>query len=154
MTEKEKRFLTAYERSGDEGEAYRAVFGEAEDPAVCGRKMLRALLIERNAAERRRKKLEAATREHAMGELAHIAFDDIGRYLDFYEGEHGFEVHCKDGALIDTRSISEVAVGPNGRVTLKLYDKPRALKLLYDMLGGAEPEEDSGVLEALRMMGE
>lgn len=84
-----------------------------------------------------------------------MAFDDIGRYLTFYEGKNGFEVHAKPSDQIDTRNISEVSVGTGGKVVLKLYSKERALLKLWELMQREGPETaDSGILEALRAMNE
>ena len=58
--------------------------------------------------------------------------------------ENGFEVHCKPSSEIDTRSISEVAVGTGGKVTLKLYSKERALFKLWEIVSGEDPEIPGG----------
>ena len=94
--------------------------------------------------EEREAKLDVISAERVKAEIAHMAFDDIGRYLSFSEGENGFEVHCKPSSEIDTRSISEVAVGTGGKVTLKLYSKERALFKLWEIVSGEDPEIPGG----------
>ena len=79
-----------------------------------------------------------------------MAFDDIGRYLYFFEGDKGFEVHARCSDEIDTRNISEVSVGTGGKVTLKLYSRERALLKLWDILRQDDGEQDDSLLDALR----
>ena len=94
--------------------------------------------------------LELATPERVRAEIAHMAFDDIGRYLYFFEGDKGFEVHARCSDEIDTRNISEVSVGTGGKVTLKLYSRERALLKLWDILRQDDGEQDDSLLDALR----
>ena len=98
------------------------------------RQLLRRLKKRLAELESREAVLELATPERVRAEIAHMAFDDIGRYLRFYEGDKGFEVHARCSDEIDTRNISEVSVGTGGKVTLKLYSRERALLKLWDIL--------------------
>jgi hypothetical protein len=156
MTEQERCFLQVYRRTLDPGEAFLAagMVGEGT-PEQNGKRELRRLKKQLRGMETRLAKLEVATPERVRAELAHMAFDDIGRYLRFYEGANGFEVHARPSDQIDTRNIAEVSVGTGGKVVLKLYSKERALLKLWDLLQKDESESaDPGILEALRCMAE
>ena len=88
------------------------------------------------------KERNMATVEKVLAELSHIAFDDIKNYLTFKTektvvgrdketGEPIIDyktvVDLKDSKTIDTRSIAEVSIGPNGQFKFKLYGKDNAL---------------------------
>lgn len=158
MTEQEKRFLHIYRRTLDPGEAFLAsgLAGDAnKSPEGNGKKTLCGLKKRLRELEQREAELERISPERVKAEIAHMAFDDIGRYLTFYEGKNGFEVHAKPSDQIDTRNISEVSVGTGGKVVLKLYSKERALLKLWELMQREGPETaDSGILEALRAMNE
>lgn len=152
-TEGEVRFLRAYRRTLDEAAAFResGLKGrEGRSDGANGRAVLRRLKSKRAALEKREAELDRPSLERVKAEIAHIAFDDIGRYLSFGEGEKGFEVRPADSGLLDTRSIAEVSVGSGGKVSMKLYSKERALFKLYEMLSGEGDEEEGSLLEALR----
>lgn len=156
MTDQEKRFLHIYRRTLDLGEAFLAsglAGDEDKSPESNGKKALRGLKKRLRELEEREARLEMVSPERVKAEIAHMAFDDIGRYLTFYEGKNGFEVHAKPSDQIDTRNISEVSVGTGGKVVLKLYSRERALLKLWELLQKEDSEvADSGILEALRAM--
>ena len=155
MTENEKRFLRIYRRTADPAEALLASGMQPENgesPEKAGRAVLRKLKKRLRELESREAVLELATPERVRAEIAHMAFDDIGRYLYFFEGDKGFEVHARCSDEIDTRNISEVSVGTGGKVTLKLYSRERALLKLWDILKQDDGEEDESRLEVLRGM--
>ncbi len=155
MTEIEKRFLRIYRRTADPAEALLASGMQPDNgdsPEKAGRAVLRRLKKRLRELESREAVLELATPERVRAEIAHMAFDDIGRYLYFYEGDKGFEVHARCSDEIDTRNISEVSVGTGGKVTLKLYSRERALLKLWDILRQDGGEEDDSLLELLRGM--
>lgn len=155
MTENEKRFLRIYRRTADPAEALLASGMQPENgefPEKAGRAVLRKLKKRLRELESREAVLELATPERVRAEIAHMAFDDIGRYLYFFEGDKGFEVHARCSDEIDTRNISEVSVGTGGKVTLKLYSRERALLKLWDILRQDDGEEDDSLLDVLRGM--
>ena len=123
-----------------------------KSPEKAGRAVLRKLKKRLRELESREAVLELATPERVRAEIAHMAFDDIGRYLYFFEGDKGFEVHARCSDEIDTRNISEVSVGTGGKVTLKLYSRERALLKLWDILRQDDGEEDDSLLDVLRGM--
>ena len=153
MTDCEKRFLRIYRRTADPAEALLASgldIPDGDSPEKAGKAMLRRLKKRLAELESREAVLELATPERVRAEIAHMAFDDIGRYLRFYEGDKGFEVHARCSDEIDTRNISEVSVGTGGKVTLKLYSRERALLKLWDILRQEDSEPDTSLLDALR----
>lgn len=155
MTENEKRFLRIYRRTADPAEALLASGMQPENgdsPEKAGRAVVRKLKKRLRELESREAVLERATPERVRAEIAHMAFDDIGRYLYFFEGDKGFEVHARCSDEIDTRNISEVSVGTGGKVTLKLYSRERALLKLWDILKQDDGDEDESLLDVLRGM--
>jgi len=76
------------------------------------------------------------TKEKVLAELAHIAFDDISNYLEFYtDGNGNVMTRVKDSTTIDTRAISEVSQGKDGQFRFKVYCKDNALVQLGKHLG-------------------
>ena len=147
MKKEEEQFLRVYKRTLDPGEAFLAAGflpEKGETPEEAGKKKLRKFRSKLRTLEKREEKMDEPSLERIKAEIARIAFNDIGRYLSFSEGENGFEVHCKPSSEIDTRSISEVAVGTGGKVTLKLYSKERALFKLWEIVSGEDPEIPGG----------
>ncbi len=158
MNTEELRFLRVYRRTQDAGEAFLASGMAAPEkwagmpPEKCGKRVLGRLRRQMRELDGREEKLYPMSAEKVREEIARIAFDDIGRYLTFYEGEKGFEVHIKPSAMLDTRTISEISVGTGGKVSLKLYSKERALFKLHEILSGKEEDGENSVdlLEMLR----
>lgn len=72
------------------------------------------------------------TAERVLREVASIAFDDIGNYLEFRTNEESgiVELAIKDSETIDTKNISEISLSKEGTFKFKLYCKDRALELL------------------------
>ena len=92
MTDCEKRFLRIYRRTADPAEALLASgldIPDGDSPEKAGKAMLRRLKKRLAELESREAVLELATPERVRAEIAHMAFDDIGRYLRFYEGGQG-----------------------------------------------------------------
>lgn len=80
------------------------------------------------AMDERSKRTEI-TADRVLQELAHIAFDDIKNYLDFYpdpESKYGMRIDVKDSREIDTRNVAEVSIGKDG-FKFKNYCKDHAL---------------------------
>lgn len=105
-----------------------------------GARLLANVSVQARIAELmdKRTKRTEITQDKVLSELAHIAFDDIKNYLDFYPDTHslsGVAVDIKDSRTIDTRNISEVSVGANGQFKFKLYCKDNALVQLGKHLG-------------------
>ena len=96
--------------------------------------------------EKREKRTEI-TQDQVLKELASIAFDDIGNYLEFKTIETVEEILgerypvyktvavVKDSGTIDTKNIQEVSIGRDGQFKFKLYGKDNALELLGRHLG-------------------
>ena len=94
-------------------------------------------------------------KEAVLSEYCRIAFDDIGRYLDFEkDGSGEITVKCKDGENFPTDGIEEIVKNKNG-FKFKLYSKERALLRLGMYLGlwKTKPEEadaeDISAIESL-----
>lgn len=95
------------------------------------------------------KERNMVTVEKVLNELSHIAFDDISNYLSYKtvktvvsydsDGEPIIDyrtiVDLKDSETIDTKSIAEVSIGPNGTFKFKQYCKDNALLQLGKYLG-------------------
>lgn len=90
------------------------------------------------------------TREQVIEAIAAQAFDDIGNYLSFHTGEDG-QIHLtlKDSAALNTANIQEIGVSRDGRLTLKLYSRERALFKLCELVEPSVDPGRSGLLEAL-----
>ncbi len=91
--------------------------------------------------EKMREKLEI-TREMVIGEIAKIAFCDIRGVLDWSEGG----ITLVPSARIPddvAASISEVKAMSSG-ISVKQYDKLRALDLMAKVLGVYEASKDKG----------
>jgi len=82
----------------------------------------------------REKRIEIS-QDKVLREFAHIAFDDIRNYLEFWTDENGkLQVELKPSKEIDTRNISEIQLD-NGKLKFKLYPKDNALTQLGRHLG-------------------
>ena len=110
-----------------------------------------AAAIEARLAERRRRM--AVTTERVIGELARIAFADIGRIMTW----SGEELIATPSALLaedDRAAIAEIAVvkRKNGDVAARvvLHDKERALEALCRYLGlfGPRAAYEAGQIES------
>jgi phage terminase small subunit len=89
------------------------------------------------------------TAEEIIKEIASIAKDDIGNYLEFKtvktvvgydeEGEPIIDyrtvVELKDSKDIDTKNISEVSIGRGGMFKFKMYCRDTALYKLAEIFG-------------------
>lgn len=107
-------------------------------------KELKAKLIERTEEK------AIVTAEKILEEIAGIAFDDIGNYLEYktaktvvdYDDETGEPiidyktvVELKDSKHVDTKNISEISIAPNGTLKTKMYERDKALYKLAEILG-------------------
>jgi uncharacterized protein affecting Mg2+/Co2+ transport len=96
------------------------------------------------------KQKNMVTVQRVVDELAHIAFDDISKYLSYKtvktvvgtDTETGDPiigyrtvVELNDSNTVDTRSIAEVSIGHNGTFRFKQYCKDAALVKLGEYLG-------------------
>lgn len=90
------------------------------------------------------------TAEKILEEIAGIAFDDIGNYLEYktvktvvdYDDETGEPiigyqtvVELNDSKHVDTKNISEISIAPNGTLKTKMYERDKALYKLAEILG-------------------
>lgn len=99
-------------------------------------------------------------RERIISDIASIAFDDMGNYLEFENGERvaaykdngepiiedAVIVRVKDSKTIDTKNISEISIGRDGQFKFKTYARDNALYKLADMLRIGEKDGDNKLL--------
>ena len=96
-----------------------------------------------------REKRTEITQDMVLKEFAHIAFDDIKNYLNFYTDTEGnVRTIVKDSTTVDTRSIQEVSQGKDGQFKFKMYCKDNALLQIGKHLGMfADKVEMSGAID-------
>jgi phage terminase small subunit len=152
LTPKQERFVAEYLVDLNATQAaIRAGYSEKTAKVIGQENLTKPDVAEAIAKRQKRiaEKLEV-TQENIVKELAHIAFDDISNYLDFWTDEETGEVkvRVKDSKTIDTRSISEVQLGKDGQFKFKTYCKDNALVQLGKHLGMfTEKVEHSGQIE-------
>lgn len=142
LTEKQRRFVEEYLIDLNATQAYLRAGYSAKNENVAGveaHKLLRNPKIDKaiqEAMDERSKRTEI-TADRVLKELAHIAFDDIKNYLEFYPDEdskYGVRIDIKDSREIDTRNIAEVSIGKDG-FKFKTYCKDHALVNVGKHLG-------------------
>lgn len=103
-----------------------------------GQRLLKNVEIQSTMQQRmnERSKRTEITQDMVLKELAHIAFDDIKNYLNFYTDTEGnVRTIVKDSTTIDTRAIQEVSQGKDGQFKFKMYCKDNALLQVGKHLG-------------------
>lgn len=90
-----------------------------------------------------RTKIEA---DHVLSEIALLAFSDLADFVEYDDGQVKVKPFDKMPAHA-RRAISEITQ-KGDRVTIKLYDKPRSLKMLSDHLGLDAPKTATINVEA------
>lgn len=139
LTEKQKRFVEEYLVDLNATQAAIRAGYSAKRASEIGYQQLQKTTVQeaiQKAMDERSKRTEIKADE-VLRELAHIAFDDIKNYLDFYPDEnskYGMKIDIKDSRTIDTRSIAEVSIGKDG-FKFKTYCKDHALVNLGKHLG-------------------
>lgn len=159
LTDKQKRFVEEYLIDLNATQAaIRAGYSEKTARQIANENLTKPYIqeeIQKAKAERaERTKISA---DRVVQELAHIAFDDIKNYLEFYpdpKSRYGVSVDVKDSRTIDTRNVSEVSIGRDG-FKFKLYSKDTALINLGKHLGLFDNKNDGNnqekdVADALR----
>lgn len=147
--ERHERFCNEYiiDLNGTQA-AIRAGYSEKTAAAQSAR-LLRNVNIQNRISELQaeRSKRTEITQDMVLKELAHIAFDDIGNYLEFKTEqvpvkvldmiltEYRTIVDLKDSKGINTKNIQEVSIGKDGQFKFKLYNRMDALKALGEHLG-------------------
>ena len=137
MTRKEARFCYEYciDLNATQA-AIRAGYSERSARSI-GCQNLTKLNVQEEIEKRMndREKRTEITQDKVLREFAHIAFDDIRNYLEFWTDENGkLQVELKSSEEIDTRNISEIQLD-NGKLKFKLYPKDNALTQLGRHLG-------------------
>ena len=137
MTPKQKKFVDEYLIDLNATQAaIRAGYAE-KNARITAAKNLTKVNIKKEIEHRMkdREKRTEITQDKVLRELAHIAYDDIRNYLEFWTDENGkLQVELKPSEEIDTRNISEIQLD-NGKLKFKLYPKDNALIQLGRHLG-------------------
>ena len=137
LTPKQKRFVDEYLIDLNATQAaIRAGYAE-KNARVIAAQNLTKLNVQEEIEKRMndREKRTEITQDKVLREFAHIAFDDIRNYLEFWTDENGkLQVELKSSEEIDTRNISEIQLD-NGKLKFKLYPKDNALTQLGRHLG-------------------
>jgi len=137
MTPKQKRFVDEYLIDLNATEAaLRAGYSKRTAYSI-GNENLKKPEIQKAIHQQMkdREKRTEISQDKVLREFAHIAFDDIRNYLEFWTDENGkLQVELKSSEEIDTRNISEIQLD-NGKLKFKLYPKDNALTQLGRHLG-------------------
>lgn len=161
LTEKQKRFVEEYLIDLNATQAaIRAGYSEKTARQVASQNLSKLNIqdaIQKGMKERSER--TKVTQDEVLKELAGIAFDDVGNYLQFYPDEkskYGVKIDIKDSREIDTRNISEVSIGKDG-FKFKLYCKDKALVKVAEHLGmfnQENNEESDDVSDWVEAIGE
>jgi phage terminase small subunit len=149
LTARQTRFIEHYLVLGNAAEAARRAGYSAQSISSTVQRLFRkprvaAALAEAQAARAERMRIDA---EHVLAEYARLGFADLGMIADW--GAEGLTVKPRDELGAEERAaLAEITEhrGKNGaRLTVKLFDKPRALDALAKHLGlfgrnAAKPE--------------
>lgn len=154
LTPKQEKFVQGLFTGMSQREAYKQAFDTTRmndntiDVKACQLANTDKIRIRLAELTEELKNRNMVTVEKVLNELSHIAFDDISNYLSYktVKAVVGYEdgepivdyktvVELKDSDTIDTRSISEVSIGPNGTFKFKQYCKDNALVQLGKHLG-------------------
>ena len=153
MTEREEAFVREYLIDGDAGAAaIRAGYPTRGATALAAKLLAKpdiaaAIAAGRDAASRARR----ATADRVIEELAHIAFADMRRFVD-WDSKSGVRLRDKVRLSgVDAAAIADIDMkagtgkGSNGKVgKVKLYDKLAALNALAKHLGMIGPKTALG----------
>lgn len=152
LTKKQERFVDEYLVDLNATQAAIRAGYNPNTAASMGGENLRKPQIQEKIAEKQKEiqKQTGINREKILSEIASIAFDDISNYLDFWTDEDGeVRVRVKDSKTIDTRNISEISVGRDGRFKLKMYCRDTALYKLAEYLGISNDSQNEEQLRKL-----
>ena len=137
MTPKQKRFVDEYLIDLNATQAAIRAGYSKRTARITAAENLTKPNIQKEIGKRmkdREKRIEIS-QDKVLREFAHIAFDDIRNYLEFWTDENGkLQVELKPSKEIDTRNISEIQLD-NGKLKFKLYPKDNALTQLGRHLG-------------------
>jgi len=160
LTQKQERFVQELIKGKSQREAYRIAYPSSKKwkdnvVDVKASELLKNGKVKVRYEELLGKVIKRAeekaiiTAEEIIKEIASIAKDDIGNYLEFKtvktvvgydeEGEPIIDyrtvVELKDSKDIDTKNISEVSIGRGGMFKFKMYCRDTALYKLAEIFG-------------------
>lgn len=160
LTDKQERFVQELIKGKSQREAYRIAYPssrkwkdsnvDSKASALFKNGKVRARFNEiKGKVIKRVEKKAIITAEEIIKEIASIAKDDIGNYLEFKtvktivdydeEGEPIIDyktvIELKDSKDIDTKNISEVSIGKGGQFKFKTYRRDTALYKLAEIFG-------------------
>ena len=121
-----------------------------------GQRLLKQVEIQAAVTARRRElaTAHAITQERILGEMARLAFSDLGEFVSVAGGRVRVKDFASaDGTRLDTRCVSEISetvTESGGTIKIKLHNKQAALRDLGEHLGLFEPQMRKGLtLEAV-----
>ena len=133
LTAKQKMFVTEYLIDLNATQSAIRAGYSVKTARQIGEQNLSKLDIQKaiQKAMNERAKRNNITADKVLNEIAGIAFDDIGNYLNFFtDAEGNVRTVIKDSKTISTKNISEISCGRDGTFKFKLYCKDNALALL------------------------
>ena len=149
LNDNQKQFCLLYLQYRNATKAYREVYGctysvaNAESARLLSRKVIKAYLSELKAELRTDSLVDI---QDIIANYAKMASADITDFLEFGMEEVSDRkgnivkvpyIHFKPSDEVDGTLIQEVKIGRDG-VSLKLYDKQKAMQELIKLLGGDE----------------
>lgn len=159
LTQKQEKFVQELIKGKSQREAYKVAYNakNMSDNAIDveANRLLKNPKISlryndlKSKVTNRAEEKAIITAEEIIKEIASIAKDDIGNYLEFKtvktvvgydeEGEPIIDyrtvVELKDSKDIDTKNISEVSIGRGGMFKFKMYCRDTALYKLAEIFG-------------------
>jgi phage terminase small subunit len=153
LTQRQRRFVEQYLILGNASEAARrAGYTEGSAKAAAARLKTSPAIVkalaEANAARIQRTRIDAA---RVIEEVARLSFVDLASLLDWSGDELRLrapeEIAPEDRAALAQVTLSASKSGK--RVTVKLFDKLRALQILMTHLGLGKPKPDAAPAETI-----
>ncbi len=147
LTQRQRRFVEQYMILGNASEAARRAGYSALTCKSAGSQLARsprivAALDAANAARAERVRIDS---DRVLEEVARLGFVDLGAILD-WRGD-GFAVKpLAEIAPADRAALAQITLTTGkdgGRVTVKLFDKLRALEILAKHLGLLKPKPET-----------
>ena len=161
LTEKQEKFVQGLMKGLSQRQAYKNSYNASKmkDSVidVKANELLKVGKVSERYNELRGKvikKIEdegVITRERIIREIAAIALDDIGNYLEYKnnpKSKFGIDIIVKNSDEVDTKNISEVSIGKDG-FKFKTYCRDAALYKLAEMFDIKNKLEEKGDNEGL-----